>query len=265
MRVRPDLNLQNTRVGRAGHDRIALLEAIRDTGSISAAAKNIGMGYRAAWDGVQILNNLFIRPLVETEAGGPSGGGARVTREGEQVITAYRAMEIELDRAMDRLQSELAGSSTVTPALPWTLLVRTSARNALRGTVARVVLGAVNAEVQLTITEDVRIVAIVTNESVRELGLVSGSSAVALISPNWIVLAREEDVGRSSARNRLSGTVSRRKDGAVSSEVIMSLGNEKTLTAIITKESAREIDFHVGDRVCALIKASHIILLADGQ
>ncbi|MGZ9106506.1 MAG: TOBE domain-containing protein [Rhodoplanes sp.] len=70
-------------------------------------------------------------------------------------------------------------------------------------------------------------------------------------------------MGRTSARNVLSGTVARREDGAVNSEIILDLGHGKTIAAIITKESAISLDFKVGDRACALIKASHIILAVD--
>lgn len=261
--VRPGLSLHSAQAGSAGQDRINLLEAIRDTGSISAAAKSIGIGFRAAWDGVRVLNNLFSQPLVLAKSGGASGGGAQLTREGEQVIAAYRSMEAELGLAVGRLQHDIATApGMAAPPMPWVLQLRTSVRNALQGRIVRIVRGAVNAEVQLSVSDSVCLVAIVTNESVRELGLVRGGSAVALISPSGIVLAREGEVGKTSARNQLAAEVVRRRDGAVNSELILSLGNEKSLAAVITKESAQDIDFRRGDRVLALIKASHVILLA---
>jgi molybdate transport system regulatory protein len=58
---------------RTGEDRLRLLDAIARRGSITAAGEEIGLGFRAAWDAVQALNNVFPRPLVRAQAGGPSG------------------------------------------------------------------------------------------------------------------------------------------------------------------------------------------------
>ncbi len=261
-RVQPELTWESSRIGKAGEERIALLEAVRDTGSISAAAKKIGLSYRAAWDAVQVLNNLFAKPVVVAEAGGKRGGGTTLTPEGNHVIRSYRAMQSDFARATARLQQEIS-TSDVQP-LPWTLRLRTSTRNAFSGTVATVTRGAVNAEVALAIADNVTLTAIVTNTSVEELALAPGTSAVALVNPSWVVLAHEEEVGRTSARNRLSGVVSERRDGAVNSEIVLSLGNGKTLSAIVTKESAEALDLRTGDRACALVKASHIVLLVQG-
>ena len=61
---------------RVGAERIALLQAVAELGSISAAAKQVGLSYKGAWDGVQALNNLFDGPLVAAQPGGRQGTGA---------------------------------------------------------------------------------------------------------------------------------------------------------------------------------------------
>jgi molybdate transport system regulatory protein len=75
-----------------GPGKADLLEGIRDTGSISAAGRNMRMSYKRAWQLVDELNNLFDRPLVEASKGGPGGGGAALTRLGEDVLARYRRM-----------------------------------------------------------------------------------------------------------------------------------------------------------------------------
>ena len=65
--------------GKIGSDRIQLLEAIHRNGSISKAAKVLGLSYKAAWDAVIAMNNLFPSPLVERQTGGKRGGGAVLT------------------------------------------------------------------------------------------------------------------------------------------------------------------------------------------
>lgn len=79
-----------------GPGKIALLEHIRDTGSISAAARMMSMSYRRAWLLTESLNALFTEPAVATNVGGRQGGGARLTEFGEQLIADYRAMEAAL-------------------------------------------------------------------------------------------------------------------------------------------------------------------------
>lgn len=76
-----------------GPGKADLLEAVRDTGSISAAGKRLGMSYRRAWLLVDTMNRCFRTPLVETAKGGSAGGGAQLSALGESVLARYRAME----------------------------------------------------------------------------------------------------------------------------------------------------------------------------
>jgi molybdate transport system regulatory protein len=137
--------------------------------------------------------------------------------------------------------------------------MKTSARNTLLGVVTQVKEGAVNAEVALEIAGGT-LVAIVTNESVRNLGLKPGSEVFALIKASWVILCTEDGGLHTSARNRLCGSVERVTDGAVNAEVRLTLDGGVRLTAIVTMESVRELGLAVGGRACALIKAPHIIL-----
>ena len=76
-----------------GPGKADLLEAIRDTGSISAAGRKLGMSYRRAWLLVDELNQHLGAPVIDAVTGGAKGGGAALTRTGEEVLTRYRAME----------------------------------------------------------------------------------------------------------------------------------------------------------------------------
>jgi molybdate transport system regulatory protein len=79
--------------GRIGPGKIALLEAIRAKGSITAAAQHLGMAYRTAWLLVEQINEALREPAVITATGGQGGGGATVTAIGDRVIALYRAIE----------------------------------------------------------------------------------------------------------------------------------------------------------------------------
>ena len=116
--------------------------------------------------------------------------------------------------------------------------MRTSARNALAGTITHIQTGVVDCEVILRVSDGVEIAAVITERSQRELGLAIGKEVVALIKSSFVILAREEDLGRTSARNRLAGTVVARTDTEVNSEIILDLGDGKSLAAIVTRTSA---------------------------
>jgi len=87
--IRIDLENGN----RIGPGKIALLEAIRATGSISAAARSLDMSYRRAWLLVEEINQALREPAVAAETGGRRGGGAAVTPAGEQLVGLYRTIE----------------------------------------------------------------------------------------------------------------------------------------------------------------------------
>ena len=83
-----------------GPGKVSLLEAIREQGSISAAARRMGMAYRHAWVLVDAMNRAFGRPVVSARPGGRAGGGAELTALGEEVVRRFRAMEAATRRAV---------------------------------------------------------------------------------------------------------------------------------------------------------------------
>lgn len=120
--------------------------------------------------------------------------------------------------------------------------------------------GAVNAEVALRISEKVTLTAIITEQSVSNLNIAPGLEAYALIKASTPILIADDESVMASARNRIVGTVISVEPGAVNAEVILDIGDGKTLCAIITDDSAKELAIKPGNRLCALIKASQIIL-----
>ena len=92
-KVRFRLRIYHDTVVAIGPGKVDLLEAIAETGSISAAARAMKMSYRRAWMLVEILNQSLEQPAVATATGGTHGGGARLTEVGEEIIRRYRAIE----------------------------------------------------------------------------------------------------------------------------------------------------------------------------
>lgn len=92
-----------------GPGKAALLDAIAQTGSISAAGRLLGMSYRRTWLLVDTMNRCWAEPLVSTATGGKQGGGARVTAFGEAVRADYAAWEARLAAAAAGTEPLLAG------------------------------------------------------------------------------------------------------------------------------------------------------------
>ena len=92
------------RTGRVGPGKIALLEAVAQEGSISAAARVLGLSYRRAWLMIDEMNQLFRDPVVTAGAGGAKGGQASLTALGSRLVRTYRELEAETaERAEARL------------------------------------------------------------------------------------------------------------------------------------------------------------------
>jgi molybdate transport system regulatory protein len=84
---------------RIGPGKVAVLEEIARSGSISAAGRALRMSYRRTWELVEDLNRTLGTPVVETAAGGSGGGGAVLTRAGKAIVERYRAIEMDTAHA----------------------------------------------------------------------------------------------------------------------------------------------------------------------
>ncbi len=98
-----------------GPGKADLLEAIADTGSISAAARQTGMSYRRAWLLMDAMNRSFKQPLVDTATGGKGGGGSQITDFGRDVLRRYRGMEVKAAASID---TEMAALMKLMSAYP---------------------------------------------------------------------------------------------------------------------------------------------------
>ena len=100
--------------GRIGPGKIELLEQIAAFGSISAAARNMDMSYKRAWDLVEEMHRLFGNPVVSAQTGGRKGGGAQLTLAGLAIVSRFRAIERAAESAaephMAALQAEIAAA-----------------------------------------------------------------------------------------------------------------------------------------------------------
>ncbi|MGF6650697.1 molybdate transport system regulatory protein [Paraburkholderia youngii] len=248
-----------------GAARIALLAAIGETGSITSAAKAVGISYKGAWDAVDTMNNLAGEPLVVRLTGGKGGGGTTLTPRAVKLIDTFRAVEREHRRFLERAGAAIGEGF----ATDWDLIgrigVKTSARNQFYGTVSAIERGTVNDEVSLALPGGHTIVAVLTHESTEALGLAVGVAAFALIKASWVVLLVAGDGDgdaplKLSARNQLRGTVQSVKRGAVNAEVSLGLEGGAVVTAVVTNGSVDTLGLQEGASAVAVFKASSVIL-----
>lgn len=138
--------------------------------------------------------------------------------------------------------------------------MKVSARNVFSGRITGLVDGAVNAEVELTTPGGDKLVAVVTEGSVKSLGLAVGKEAVAFVKAPWVMVLAGEGNVRFSARNQLAGKVKGLHKGAVNTEVGIELPGGTVVCAVITNEAVMELGLREGVPATALIKASHVVL-----
>ncbi len=100
--LRPQIRIMFRKAIAMGPGKADLLRAIEETGSISAAARQMEMSYRRAWLLVDTMNQAFKSPVVVTLTGGKAGGGAAVTEFGKEVLQRYSAMEEKASASVAR-------------------------------------------------------------------------------------------------------------------------------------------------------------------
>ena len=239
--------------------RIALLEKIGQFGSITQAAKAVKLSYKGAWDAVDAMNGMFGEPLVVTMTGGKGGGGTQLTATGIRIVDTYRALLREHQRFMQAASAGIENFDNIYQMIR-RLSVKTSARNQFFGKVTAIKLGPVNVEVELTLTGGDKIHSVITHDGLDSLGLKVGSEAWALVKASWIILAMPDAAAKVSARNKLIGKISRISGGNVNTEVIVQLDGGNTVSVVITNDSVTSLELAVGVEVCAVFKASSVIM-----
>src|SRR5262245_36024509 len=102
VRLTPRLRVLRGRDIALGPGKADLLDAVAATGTISGAARRLGMFYMRAWTLIQTMNRCFRQPLVDAHRGGAGRGAALLTRRGREVLQLYRRMERQAERAVAR-------------------------------------------------------------------------------------------------------------------------------------------------------------------
>ncbi len=239
--------------------RIALLEQIRATGSITRAGKAAGISYRTAWITVDHLNAMADNPLVDRTTGGKSGGGTRLTAHGQSLVKVYRAMQAEHGKYLERLRQGIHDFDKFMH-LTRKLSLKTSARNQLFGIVESIRKDALTATVGLRLKGKDKIVSQITLEGLESLGLSKGEEAYALIKANWIDAAPARAGKRQEKENRLPGKIISLKVGGRKAEVVTRLKGGNNLVSMIPLQACKALGLKEGKAFTNVFLASDVIL-----
>lgn len=235
------------------------LAAVVATGSISQAARKIGISYKSAWDMLDRANNLSPRALVATEIGGRQGGGAYLTPTGQKLLALFLRIKGEHRRFLQELNAALLADGEFREFFQ-RLSVRASARNQLSGRILAVERGAGDARVVLATKGGERLVAALTARSADGLGLETGKEAMALVKAHAVMVVKAGGGYRLSAHNQLRWEVERIQTDSVNTKVVIRLPEGDSLAAIVTEEGLARMDLNEGDPAMAVFEEEDVVL-----
>lgn len=203
--------------------RIEILRLVGESGSISQAARQAKVSYKAAWQAIDTLTNLAGVALVERAVGGSGGGGATLTPAGQkllavagllnetrnQVLAAFKSNELLLPRALPALSN---------------MSVRTSMRNQLPCQVDKLEVQGQMARVHLKLAGGASLVSRITKASAELLGLQKGQTALALCKATAVIVAAQSTTAVTAPGVQgLNGQAVRISRGATGDEVSLQL------------------------------------------
>ena len=174
----PSLQLHSALGHEAADKRIDILRRVGDAGSISEAARNAGVSYKAAWQAIDTLSNLAGTALVEGAVGGAGGGGARLTVAGRHLLQAADEMTRARAQVLARLAGRKAGAVELAGVAA--LGLRTSMRNQLPCTVKALKKKGPLVRVELSLADGTVLASRITRESAQLLALAPGLPVLAL-------------------------------------------------------------------------------------
>jgi molybdate transport system regulatory protein len=247
-----------------GHDaadkRIEILRLVGSTGSISQAAGEAGVSYKAAWQAIDTLTNLAGVTLVERAVGGSGGGGASLTAAGEKLLSIAQLV----DEARSQVFAALGDSQGAVPALSG-MGLRTSMRNQLPCVVSKLEIKGQVVRVYLQLPNRALLVSRITRVSAELLNLKKGSPVLALCKATAVTVeavAMPEPGSRrglkpaAPAAQQLGGRVIRIARGLAGDEVSLELDAGPQLVGFAPPQSGLKLN----TTVRALVEEAAVVI-----
>ena len=232
--------------------RIALLEAVKELGSISKAAKKVPISYKAAWEMIDSMNNLSKEPIVTKMTGGSGGGGSQLTAYGEKLINDYYILKKEYDKFLETL-SNLSDFSTIKK-----FTLRISARNQLFAKVIEIRKDRVNADIKFQLKSGVVLRSNITLDAVKELGLDINDEIVGIIKASSIMISDKEDFKKRV--NVFEGVIEDLDRGDLTSNIKLHINNMDKFWITCKNDIVQKFDLDVGKKSYIFIRPKNILI-----
>lgn len=225
-----------------------LLLSIARTGSISAAARDLNVSYKTAWEHISRLNSESRVPLVERAAGGVRGGGTRVTPAGRTLLDKFFALEQEHSAFIKKLSDDTPGrpGAPLLNQYPATIEALTSLGDRL--------------EAQLRLSPALLLTAVLPLTLAQAMAIRENHPVRVWIPPEDVLLTTSQNVS-TSARNTLKCKVTFIDRLGLQSRIMLDLGGGLSMGALVTRASEVRLRIAVGTRLSALFKASAVHLV----
>lgn len=239
-----------------GAGRIELLERIDKTGSINAAAKEMKMSYKAAWERINGMNALADQPLIERLTGGHGGGGTKLTPYARELIATFHRFS-ELHRQfIDRFAEAGEDPERLARILSRTFLT-TSARNQLPATLLSIEEQGLNGILTLSLTGSHTIQSIITMKSIRNMGLTLGCDLYAIIKSSDVTIVSAPPKNDEPI-NTLKGSIAQIESQNETNEITFALDLFTEIIAVMNPKNTAQLS--EGMNAYALISPKHIII-----
>lgn len=239
-----------------GSGRIELLEKIAQTGSINAAAKEMKMSYKAAWERINSMNELADEPIINRTIGGKGGGGTTLTEYAYKLIDTYKRLD-ELHRQFINRFSEAGDNPEHLAQILKRHFLTTSARNQILGSITQITINKISAIISLEIAGGGNINSAITAKSAQSMHLDVGNEVYAIIKSSDVSITATKPEGQEDA-NILEGRIDALGSNDTYTEVSLKINEKYSIVALMPNETVQ--DLHINSQAFALIKFSKIII-----
>ncbi len=238
-----------------GPGKIELLHMIEKTGSMNAAAKEMKMSYKAAWERMNSMNLLADEPILERQTGGKGGGGTTLTSYGKELIKTYERLD-ELHRQFINRFSEAGDKPELLANILNRTFLTTSARNQIPSVIADIELHNLRGVVSILLSGKTKIISTITSKSVTNMNLQTGSDIYAIIKSSDIKIS-SKPLQESANINVLEGVLESVETRDENTEVSLRIDEKTFLVALLQNEDK---SLHVGEKAYASIPYNNIIV-----
>ena len=239
-----------------GRGRIELLHKIIQTGSINAAAKEMKMSYKAAWERLNSMNALADKPILQRQTGGKGGGGTTLTEYAYELIKTYERLD-ELHRQFINRFSEAGENPELLANILNRTFLTTSARNQIPATITHIAVDNLSSIITMRLFNKTEIFSSITSKSVQSMNLHVKGEIYAIIKSSDIKISVNKPAETLHV-NVLEGVITALESTDTHIELTVQTDEKTQLVSLMTKNLSPA--FSIGEKVYALIGYENILI-----